>query len=61
MSVNKISIPVRADVEKFDGNINFGLWQIQVKNLLIQSGLYKVSKGREVYKSKDSKKSNMSD
>ncbi|PON75591.1 hypothetical protein PanWU01x14_042160 [Parasponia andersonii] len=61
MSGNKISIPVRADVEKFGGNINFGLWQIQVKNLLIQSGLHKILKGREAYKRRDSQKSSMSD
>ena len=48
-------------MEKFDGNINFGLWQIQVKDLLIQSGLHKVLKGREAYKGKDSEKSSMSD
>lgn len=28
----------RFEVEKFDGSINFGLWQIQVKDVLIQSG-----------------------
>ncbi|PON34615.1 hypothetical protein PanWU01x14_342810 [Parasponia andersonii] len=61
MSINKISIPVRADVKKFDGNINFSLWQIQIKDLLIQSGLHKVLKGREAYKSRDSEKSSMSD
>lgn len=37
---------VRYDVEKFDGKINFGLWQVQVKDLLIQSGLHKALKGR---------------
>ena len=36
------------DVEKFDGKINFALWQVQVKDLLIQSGLYKVLKGRPI-------------
>ncbi|RYR42423.1 hypothetical protein Ahy_A08g038900 [Arachis hypogaea] len=30
--------------EKFDGRINFGLWQIQVKDVLIQSGLHKALK-----------------
>ena len=34
------------DVEKFDGKINFALWQVQVKDLLIQSGLYKVLNAR---------------
>ena len=33
-------------VEKFDGRINFGLWQVQVKDLLIKSGLHKALKGK---------------
>src|SRR5688572_7070674 len=33
------------EIEKFDGRINFVLWQVQVKNVLIQSGLHKVLKG----------------
>ena len=36
------------DVEKFDEKINFALWQVQVKDLLIQSGLYKVLKGEPI-------------
>ena len=32
---------VKFDIEKFYGRINFGLWQIQVKDLLIQHGLHK--------------------
>ena len=41
---------VRYDVEKFDGKINFGLWQVQVqvKDLLIQSGLHKALKGKVI-------------
>ncbi|PON70119.1 hypothetical protein PanWU01x14_082940 [Parasponia andersonii] len=58
---NKILIPVRVDVEKFDRNINFGLWQIQIKDLLIQSRLHKILKGKEAYKGKNSEKSNISD
>ena len=34
------------DVEKFDEIINFGLRQVQVKDLLIQSGLHKALKGK---------------
>ena len=34
---NKMSA-MKFDVEKFDGRINFGLWQVQVKDLLIRSG-----------------------
>ncbi|KAK1570862.1 hypothetical protein Q3G72_008254 [Acer saccharum] len=37
---------MRFDVEKFDGKINFGLWQVQVKDLLIQFGLHKALKGK---------------
>lgn len=36
---------MKFDVEKFDGIINFGLWQVQVKDVLIQSGLHKALKG----------------
>ena len=28
---------IKFDVEKFDGRVNFGLWQVLVKDLLIQS------------------------
>ncbi|KAL4583041.1 hypothetical protein LXL04_007605 [Taraxacum kok-saghyz] len=38
--------PMRFDVEKYDGRINFGLWQVQVKDMLIQSGLHKALKGK---------------
>ena len=33
-------------MEKFDGKINFGLWQVQVKDVLIQSGLHKALKDK---------------
>lgn len=48
MSGSRVSNAVRFDVEKFDGKINFGLWQIQVKDVLIQSGLHKALKGRAI-------------
>ncbi|MED6220875.1 hypothetical protein PIB30_049002 [Stylosanthes scabra] len=35
---------VRFDIEKFDGRMFFGLWQVQVKDVLIQSGLHKMRK-----------------
>ncbi|KAL4590864.1 hypothetical protein LXL04_003809 [Taraxacum kok-saghyz] len=38
--------PMRFDVEKYDGRINFCLWQVQVKDVLIQSGLHKALKGK---------------
>ncbi|RYR04180.1 hypothetical protein Ahy_B06g083779 [Arachis hypogaea] len=38
------SSAMKLEIEKFDGRINFGLWQIQVKNVLIQSGLHKALK-----------------
>ena len=37
---------MKFDVKKFDGRINFGLWQVQVKDLLIQYGLHKALKGK---------------
>lgn len=30
---------VKIDVENFDGRINFDLWQLQAKDVLIQFGL----------------------
>ena len=36
---------MRIKVEKFDGRINFYLWHIQVKDVLIRSRLHKESKG----------------
>ena len=37
---------IRFDIEKFDGKMNFGLWQVQVKDILIQYGLHKALKGK---------------
>ncbi|KAL4292424.1 hypothetical protein AHAS_Ahas18G0026700 [Arachis hypogaea] len=34
----RYSSAVKLEIEKFDGRINFGLWQVQVKDVLIQSG-----------------------
>ncbi|KAL5757144.1 hypothetical protein ACOSP7_021581 [Xanthoceras sorbifolium] len=42
--MSKFSSSLKFGVEKFDGKINFGLWQVQVKDVLIQSGLHKVLK-----------------
>ncbi|RYR69649.1 hypothetical protein Ahy_A03g016205 [Arachis hypogaea] len=36
--IPRYSSAVKLEIEKFDGRINFGLWQIQVKDVLIQSG-----------------------
>ena len=33
------------EVEKFDGKNNFGLWQVQVRDVLIQQGLHRALKG----------------
>ncbi|KAJ9535094.1 hypothetical protein OSB04_un001831 [Centaurea solstitialis] len=46
--MSKYSSAMRFDVEKFDGRINFGLWQVQVKDVWIQSGLHKALKGKPV-------------
>jgi hypothetical protein len=32
-------------IESFNRRMNFGLWQIQVKDILIQSGLHKTLRG----------------
>ena len=37
---------IKFDVEKFDGRINFGLWQVQVKDLLIKSRLHEALKSQ---------------
>ena len=37
---------IKFDVEKLDGRINFCLWQVRVKDLLIQSRLHKALKGK---------------
>ena len=37
---------MKFDAEKFDGRIYFGLWKVQVKDLLIQYGLHKALKGK---------------
>ncbi|KAL5836132.1 hypothetical protein ACOSQ4_015629 [Xanthoceras sorbifolium] len=42
--MSKFSSSLKFGVEKFDGKINFGLWQVQVKDVLIQYGLHKVLK-----------------
>ncbi|RYR69573.1 hypothetical protein Ahy_A03g016124 [Arachis hypogaea] len=36
------SSAVKLEIENFDGRINFGLWQIQVKDVLIQSVTNKI-------------------
>ncbi|MED6156149.1 hypothetical protein PIB30_011879 [Stylosanthes scabra] len=40
------SSAVKFDIEKFDGRMVFDLWQVQVKDVLIQSGIHKVRKVR---------------
>jgi len=46
--MSKFSSAMRFDVDKFDGRINFGLWQVQVKDVLIQSGLHKALRAKPV-------------
>lgn len=46
MSANNFSNSVKIKVENFDRRINFILWQIQVKDVWIQSRLHKVLKGK---------------
>ncbi|MED6136067.1 hypothetical protein PIB30_052484 [Stylosanthes scabra] len=36
------SSAMKFDIEKFDRRMIFGLWQVQVKDVLIQSGLHKM-------------------
>ena len=44
MSRLKFSSPVKFEIQTFDGKLNFGLWQIEVKDMLIQSWLHKALK-----------------
>ena len=32
---------MKFDTEKFDGQVNFGLWQLKMKAILVQSGCHK--------------------
>ncbi|KAF7802225.1 cytochrome p450 [Senna tora] len=59
--MSKFSSAVKFDVEKFDGRINFGLWQVQVKDVLIQSGLHKALEGKVSSKDSEKSESSMSD
>ncbi|KAL5763017.1 hypothetical protein ACOSP7_019281 [Xanthoceras sorbifolium] len=58
--MSKFSSSLKFGVEKFDGKINFGLWQVQVKDVLIQSGLHKVLKEKSGSVLKDSGKGDSS-
>ena len=59
--MSSFSSAVKFDMEKFDGMINFGLWQVQVKDVLIQSGLHKALKGRVSRKYSEKGGSSMGD
>ncbi|MFQ6646938.1 hypothetical protein Gotur_019417 [Gossypium turneri] len=37
----------RFEIEKFDGETNFNLWQVQMMAILVQSGLKKVVIGKK--------------
>ena len=50
ISRNKFSNPLSFEVEKFDGNINFGLWQVHVTDVLIQSRLHKALNNKDSVK-----------
>jgi len=36
---------MKFNIDKFDGRINFGVWKVQFKDVLIQSGLHKALEG----------------
>ena len=36
---------IKLNIEKFDRSVNFGLWQVKMKVVLIQNGLQKVIDG----------------
>ena len=39
---------MKVDIQKFDGEISFNLWKVQMRAVLIQHGLWKVLKGPHV-------------
>jgi hypothetical protein len=39
------SSAMKIDIEKLDRRVNFGLWNVQVNDVLIQSGLHKALQG----------------
>ena len=41
--MSKFTTRVRFDMDKFDRIIDFGLWQVQVKDVLTQIGLRKAT------------------
>ncbi|MED6142605.1 hypothetical protein PIB30_115387, partial [Stylosanthes scabra] len=43
-AMESFSSAVRFDIDKFHGRMFFGLWQIQAKDVLTQSGLHKMRK-----------------
>ncbi|KAF7841184.1 cytochrome p450 [Senna tora] len=61
IAMSKFSSVVKFDVEKFDGRIIFGLWQVEVKDVLIQSGLHKALEGKISNKDSEKSESSMSD
>ena len=42
-----MSLITKVDIEKFDGNINFSIWQVWMLVILTQSGLKKVLPRKE--------------
>ncbi len=46
---------MKLDIEKFDNSVNFGLWQVKMKAILIQNGVHKA------LESEDKKPIGMSD
>ena len=38
---------IKLDIEKFDRSVNFGLWQVKMKAILIQNGVHKALEGED--------------
>ncbi|XXG89857.1 hypothetical protein AAC387_Pa12g1759 [Persea americana] len=43
---------MKFDIEKFDGNNNFGLWRMKMHALLVQNGLHKALRGKNALSEK---------
>ena len=44
----RMSSIMKVDIQKFDGEISFNLWKVQMRAILIQHGLWKVLQGSHV-------------
>lgn len=49
------SLALKFEVVRFDGSMNFALWQMRVKDLLVQQGISRVLSEKKPTKVEDGK------